>query len=62
MEFRYLTCMFLILVFVSGCERETIYEGIYEGLQHRERIINPSNEPITPDHPGYDEYQREREK
>ena len=58
----FLTYMFLVLVFVSGCKKETVYEGIYEGMKHRQRVINPSNEPIPQEQQSYDAYQREREE
>ena len=61
-KLKFMTCIFLLLVFVSGCKKETVYEGIYEGMKHRERIINPSNEPIPPEQQSYDGYQRERDE
>ena len=62
-QFKYLSFMFLVLVFVAGCEKEMVYEGIYEGLKHREEIVNPSHDPIPEERQqSYDEYKREREE
>ncbi|MEN8135409.1 MAG: hypothetical protein ABFS18_07710 [Thermodesulfobacteriota bacterium] len=62
MQLRYLSFLFLVLGVVAGCEKERVYEGIYEGMQQRERIINPSNEPIPQEQQSYDEYKRERDE
>ena len=62
MQFKYLSFMFLLLVFVAGCEKERVYESIYEGMKQRERIVNPSNDPIPQKQQSYDEYKREREE
>jgi len=52
----------MILIFLAGCaSRERVYENLYEGLQQRERIVNPSDENVPGDHPSYKEYSRERE-
>jgi len=53
--------MFLLLLFIAGCTKERVYEGIYEGMKQRERIVNPSNDPIHQEQQSYDEYKRERE-
>ena len=53
--------MFLLLLFIAGCTKERVYESIYEGMKQRERIVNPSNDPIPQEQQSYDEYKRERE-
>jgi hypothetical protein len=54
--------MYLLLVFASGCEKERVYENIYEGLKTREQIVNPSNDPIIQEQQSYDEYKIDREE
>ena len=55
--------LLLGLIAISGCSsKERVYEGIYEGMKMREQVVHPSNEPVLPKQPTYDEYQREREK
>ena len=54
--------MFLLLLFIAGCTKKIVYESIYEGMKQRERIINPSNDPIPQEQQSYDEYKREREE
>ena len=54
--------MFLLLLFIAGCTKERVYESIYEGMKQRERIVNPSNDPIPQEQQSYDEYKREREE
>ena len=54
-----------ILLFLSaaGCtSKEMVYENMYEGLKMREQTVNPSDEPVPPGPPDYNEYKREREK
>jgi hypothetical protein len=41
---------------------DRVYENIYKGLQKREQIVNPSDEPIPQEHPGYEQYKRERKE
>ena len=53
-------CLFFILL--PGCEKDRVYENIYDGLQKREQIVNPSNDPIPPEQQSYDAYKREREE
>jgi hypothetical protein len=43
-------------------KKERVYESIYEGMKQRERIVNPSNDPIPQEQQSYDEYKREREE
>lgn len=61
MEIRYLSFLCLFFLLLVGCEKDRIYEGIYKGMQTREQIVNPSNEPIPQEQQSYDEYKRERE-
>jgi hypothetical protein len=50
------------LLAATGCtSRERVYENIYEGLQMREQIVNPSQEPVPPRPPDYSVYKRDRE-
>ena len=54
--------MFILLLFIAGCTKERVYESIYEGMKQRERIVNPSNDPIPQEQQSYDKYEREREE
>jgi hypothetical protein len=54
--------MFLLLLFIAGCTKKRVYESIYEGMKQRERIVNPSNDPVPQEQQSYDEYTREREE
>ena len=54
--------MFLLLLFIAGCTKERVYESIYEGMKQRERIVNPSNDPIPQEQQSYDEYKMGREE
>ena len=45
-----------------GCSKEGFYEGMYRGLQQREEMVHPSNEPVPPEQPSYEIYRREREE
>ena len=48
---------------VPACaSKERVYENLYEGLQHRERLVNPSEEDVPTEHRDYKDYKREREK
>lgn len=62
MQLKYLSCIFLLLVFIAGCAKEQVYRGMYDGMQKREQIVAPSNEPIPQEQPSYDKYTREREE
>lgn len=51
------------LVALCGCaSKERLCENIYEGLKKREQVVHPATEPVPDQQPGYDAYQREREK
>jgi hypothetical protein len=54
-----LTILALLLI---GCSKEGFYEGMYQGLQQREEVVHPDNDPFPPDQPSYDDYRREREE
>ena len=54
--------MLLLLLFIVGCTKERVYESIYKGMKQRERIVNPSNDPIPQEQQRYDEYKRERKE
>jgi len=54
--------MFILLLFIAGCTKERVYESIYEGMKQRERIVNPSNDPIPQEQQSYDEYKMGREE
>ena len=54
--------MFLLLLFIAGCTKERVYESIYKGMKQRERIVNPSNDPIPQEQQSYDEYKMGREE
>ncbi|MBT3311782.1 MAG: hypothetical protein HN737_13925 [Desulfobacterales bacterium] len=62
MQLKYLLFIFFLLVFIAGCEKERVYQSIYEGMNARERIINPSNDPNHNEQQSYDQYKREREE
>ena len=62
MQFNYLLLPCLFFLLLAGCEKDRVYENIYEGMQKREQIVHPSNEPIPPEQPSYDAYKREREE
>lgn len=62
MQFNYLLLLCLFFLILAGCEKESVYENIYEGMQKREQIVHPSNEPIPPEQQSYDAYKREREE
>ena len=47
---------------LSGCSREGFYQGMYHGLQQREEMVHPSDEPFSPEQPSYETYRREREE
>ena len=63
MQSKQLPVIFLVLIlmFVIGCGREAIYRGVYDGLQNREKMVNPSDEPNPQEEISYDEYKRERD-
>jgi len=50
-----------LLSLTEACTKERVYENIFEGMQKREQIVNPSDEPIPPKQPNYEEYKRERD-
>jgi len=54
----------IVLFLAATCcsRRERVYENMYEGLQMREQIVNPTEEPVPPPPPDYREYKRDREK
>lgn len=52
----------LPVLLLSGCSKEGFYEGMYHGLQQREEMVHPTDEPVPPEQPSYDEYRREREE
>lgn len=53
----------LLLLLLSGCSsRQSFYEIIYNGLQNREALVRPSEEPVPPQQPSYEAYQQERDK
>jgi len=62
MKLKYLFFIALLSLLMPGCSKERVYENIYEGMQQREQIVNPPDDPVPPKHPSYDEYKREREE
>ncbi len=55
--------LFFIIALSLGCSKERIYEGMYEGLKARQRIVGPpnetnSNEPSL----SYRQYKNEKNK
>jgi|GEM_PF-2695056 len=62
MQFKHFSLLCLFLILVAGCEKDSVYENIYEGLQKREQIVNPSNDPSSQEQQSYDAYKREREE
>jgi hypothetical protein len=52
----------LLIIAAAGCTKDRVYENIYEGMQNREQIVNPADDPIPPTQPSYDAYKRERAK
>ncbi|MFQ5586247.1 MAG: hypothetical protein ACE5GF_05425 [Thermodesulfobacteriota bacterium] len=62
MYYKSLTLICLLIAFLISCSKERVYEGIYEGLQERERILHPSDDPIPQEQRSYDEYKIEREE
>lgn len=56
--------VFLLITFSSGCaNRDHVYESLYEGLEARERIVNPERPKPPDDQPmNYQQYKWEREK
>ena len=52
----------IIALLLSGCSKEGFYQGMYHGLHQREEMVHPSDEPLPPEHPSYEEYRREREE
>ncbi|MFH1216797.1 MAG: hypothetical protein V1706_09900 [Pseudomonadota bacterium] len=61
MQLKHIVFICVFFLFVAGCEKERVYENIYEGMKKREQIVNPSDEPIPEQQPSFDEYQRARE-
>ncbi len=61
MHYKYLACICVLIAFLSGCSKDMVYEIIYEGLQQREQIVNPSDDP-TQEQKSYDEYKIDREE
>lgn len=59
---NHLLLLFLFLILLAGCEKDRVYEGIYEGMHKREQIVNPSDDPIPQEHQSYDEYKRDRDE
>jgi hypothetical protein len=59
MRLRKLVCIFLLIIAVAGCEKERVYENIYDGLHRREEIVNPSDDPVPAGQPSYDAYKKE---
>lgn len=58
------TCLFLaavIILLTAGCTKERVYEGLYEGMQNREELVRPADEPGGAPAPSYQSYQRERD-
>ena len=57
-------CKFLLIIsllaVIAGCTKERIYENIYDGLQKREEIVHPSDEPTIDKQQSYEAYKRER--
>lgn len=60
MPLRIILFVFLLAIAAVGCTKDRVYENIYDGLQKRGEIINPSDEPIPPEPPSYDVYKKER--
>lgn len=58
-----LSLVLLLCATVSACaSKERVYNSLYDGLHAREQLINPTSEPVPPEHPRYEEYRREREE
>ena len=47
---------------VAGCEKDRVYENMYDGMIKREQILNRADEPIPQEQQSYDQYKKEREK
>ena len=62
MQFKYLPLLCLLFLLLTGCEKDRVYESIYEGMHNREEIVNPSDDPIPQKHQSYDKYKKEREE
>ena len=67
MSMKRIKSMSLLLVvaavlLLSACSQEGFYEGMYHGLQQREEMVHPSDEPFPPEQPSYETYRREREE
>lgn len=50
------------VLFLSACSQEGFYQGMYHGLQQREEVVHPSDEPFPDEQPSYETYRREREE
>ena len=61
MKLKYLFFI-CFLVLVAGCEKERVYENIYDGMMKREQILNREDKPIPQEQPSYDQYKKERAK
>lgn len=54
--------VFILTLLACGCTpTDTVYRNLYEGMQKREEMVNPSAEPIPQDAITYDAYKRERD-
>jgi hypothetical protein len=50
----------LLIIAEAGCTKDRVYENIYEGMQDREQMVNPADDPIPPERQRYNAYKRER--
>ena len=49
------------LLLMAGCAcHECLYRNVYNGLQKREEIVQPSDRPADQPPQGYDAYAREQ--
>lgn len=54
--------LLVTVFFLSACSQEGFYQGMYHGLQQREEVVHPSDEPFPDEQPSYEAYRREREE
>ena len=53
----------LALLAFSGCSpAEKVYRNMYDGLQKREQMVNPSDDLLPRENSSYDAYTKEREE
>lgn len=54
----------IVLLLSGGCSsKEAVYQGIYEGLQKREALVNPPNDPLqAAPSQSYSQYKAARDK